>query len=92
MEPEKKSLDLGGSEQEYWTLRSLLDTDQTAASTLFDQILRAAAKSDSNPRLLGMLVQRAFDVEEEEGSVRSFFNPERQQRWPKATERELNRC
>lgn len=78
VELEQRSLEQGGSSNDAQTLFSLIQTNKTSAAALFDDIMKTAAKPDSNPGLLPPIIQFAFNRSGDERD--SFFNQERQQR------------
>jgi hypothetical protein len=77
IELERKSLEHGGSGNDAETLDSLTRTNKALASTLFDDIMKTAAKPDANPSLLESIVRIGLNRPPEGDS---FFNQERQQR------------
>ena len=77
IELEHKSLEHGGSGYDVETLDSLIKTNKTLAASLFDDIMKTAAKPDGNPSLLESLVRIGLN---KPADPDSFFNQERQQR------------
>ena len=80
VELEKKSLSLGGSERDYLVVESLVESDSSAASHLFDQLLSVATSPNSHPMLFPELVTHVFEEEQDDETLRSFYNRDRQQR------------
>lgn len=78
IELERKSLEQGGSQTDLETLYSLIQTNQNSASELFNEIVKTAAKPDSNPDLISGFLRRIQNQGNEVAD--NFFDQERRQR------------
>jgi hypothetical protein len=78
MELERRSLEHGGSGSDLGTLYSLIRTNQNLASELFDEMLKTAAKPESDTNLLADIFNR-LDSQQDD-AISRFFNQERRQR------------
>jgi hypothetical protein len=78
MELERKSLEHGGSGTDLETLYSLIGTNQSLASELFDEILKTASDPKSNTGLLDEFLRRLNSQEDD--AIGRFFDQERRRR------------